>query len=233
MTFVEINDIEALQKAFDDNVCAIIIECVQGIGGINETNDAFIQTAYALCKKHKAIFIADEVQSGYGRTGDFFAFQQHNIKPDIITIAKGMGNGFPIGGVLVSDTFEAKYGMLGTTFGGNHLACAAGLAVLEIIERENLLQNSQKMGQYLINRAAKLKGIKNVKGRGLMIGLEFDSPIAELRKKLIFEEHIFTGSASNKNVLRLLPPLNITIDQIDQFIYSIDKTINTQCLLTI
>jgi len=157
------------------------------------------------------------VQSGYGRSGQFFAFQYHNIQPDIITTAKGMGNGFPIGGVLISDKIEAEFGMLGTTFGGNHLACTAALSVLDIIEKEDLINHVKVVNKYFLKQIHPLKQVKKVKGRGLMLGLEFDFEVAELRKKLIFQKHIFTGGANNKNLLRILPPLNITTAHIDLF----------------
>ena len=170
-----------------------------------------------LCKKYNTLFIADEVQSGYGRTGDFFAFQKHNIAPDIISMAKGMGNGFPVGGILIHPNIKASYGLLGTTFGGNHLACKAALSVLEVLEEERLMSNVKEVSTYFLNKSLNISNIKSVKGRGLMLGLEFDFPISELRKKLIFNHKIFTGSAKNPNLLRILPPLTVTKEHVDMF----------------
>jgi acetylornithine aminotransferase len=212
------DDTEALENELKKgDVAAVIFEVIQGVGGLDEASTEFYKKAYELCEKHGAILIADEVQAGYGRTGDFFAFQKHGIRPDIISMAKGMGNGFPIGGILIDNKIQAKYGMLGTTFGGNHLACAAGVAVLEIIEKEELIGNAKALFEYVKEHAAQIPQIKKVKGRGLMIGLEFDFEIASLRKKLLFEHHVFTGAASNKNLLRILPPLNIKKEQFDVF----------------
>jgi acetylornithine/N-succinyldiaminopimelate aminotransferase len=183
----------------------------------------FIKSASQLCKKHGAILIADEVQSGYGRTGEFFAFQKHGIRPDIISIAKGMGNGFPIGGILIDADIKAKPGMLGTTFGGNHLACAAGIAVLDVIAEEQLMPNAENLFEYVKEKAAKIGEIKRLKGRGLMLGLEFDFEVAGLRKELLFKHHIFTGAASNKKLLRILPPLNIKKEHFDSFFEALER----------
>ena len=215
---VAFGDAEALQAELKKgDGAAVIFEVVQGVGGLDEAATEFYKKAAELCKEHNSVLIADEVQAGYGRTGDFFAFQKHGIRPDIISIAKGMGNGFPIGGILIDKAIEPKYGMLGTTFGGNHLACAAGIAVLEIIEKEKLIENSKSLFEYVKERAAEIPQIKKLKGRGLMIGLEFDFEVAELRKDLLFRHQIFTGAASNKNLLRILPPLNIKKEQFDTF----------------
>jgi len=215
---LELGDLEGVEKALAKNdVCAVIIECIQGVGGLDESTNVFYEGVDALCKKHNTLFIADEVQSGFGRTGDFFAFQKYNVTPDIISIAKGMGNGFPIGGILIHPNIKASFGLLGTTFGGNHLACVASLTVLEVIEEEHLMQNAKEISAYFIEKAKEVSAIKNIKGRGLMLGLEFDFPIAELRKKLIFEHKIFTGSAKNPNLLRILPPLTIKKEHIDLF----------------
>ncbi|HUH47518.1 MAG TPA: aminotransferase class III-fold pyridoxal phosphate-dependent enzyme, partial [Arenibacter sp.] len=176
-----------------------------------------------LCKEHKVVLIADEIQCGYGRSGKFFAFQHYNIKPDIITVAKGMGNGFPMAGVLIHESIKASYGMLGTTFGGNHLACAAGLAVLEVIEKEGLIENSARLFEYFKTKAASIPQIKKIKGMGLMLGLEFDFEVSELRKKLIYDQHIFTGGANNKQLLRILPALNITKENVDHFFDALKK----------
>ena len=218
VTFLPFDDIKAFTKEIEKgDVCAVILEAIQGVGGLDEPSTEFYQEIAKLCKEHHVLLIADEVQSGYGRSGKFFAFQHHDIHPDIITIAKGMGNGFPIGGVLIHDSIKASYGLLGTTFGGNHLACAAALAVLEVIEQEFLIENTNKLYEYFISKAAKIPEVKRVKGRGLMIGLEFDFDVSELRKKLIYNQHLFTGGAKDKNVLRILPALNITKKHIDLF----------------
>ncbi|MDT0688177.1 aminotransferase class III-fold pyridoxal phosphate-dependent enzyme [Salegentibacter sp. F188] len=212
------DDTEALENELKKgDVAAVIFEVIQGVGGLDEASIEFYKKASQLCKKHGSILIADEVQAGYGRTGDFFAFQKHGIRPDIISMAKGMGNGFPIGGILIDNKIQAKSGMLGTTFGGNHLACAAGIAVLEIIEKEDLIGNAKGLFEYVKEHAAQIPQIKKVKGRGLMIGLEFDFEIASLRKQLLFEHKVFTGAASNKKLLRILPPLNIKKEQFDVF----------------
>lgn len=215
---LELGDLVVLEKALAKNdVCAVIIECIQGVGGLDESNTAFYEGVDLLCKKYNTCFIADEVQSGFGRTGDFFAFQKYNVTPDIISIAKGMGNGFPIGGILIHKNIKASYGLLGTTFGGNHLASVASSTVLEVIEEENLMQNVKEISAYFLEKAKEISEIKNIKGRGLMLGLEFDFPIAELRKKLIFNQQIFTGSAKNPNLLRILPPLTIKKEHVNAF----------------
>ncbi|MFY0652881.1 MAG: aspartate aminotransferase family protein [Cyclobacteriaceae bacterium] len=208
---VDLNDIEATEEALKGNdIAAVIIEGIQGIGGIHIPNQEFTTELSSLCKKHGTILILDEIQSGYGRSGKFFAHQHFDIQPDIITVAKGMGNGYPIGGVLIKPEVEAWFGMLGTTFGGNQLACAAALAVLEVIEEEKLVENAKSLEAIQVELFSKLPGIKEVRGLGLMTALEFDFPVAPIRKILVFEHGIFTGSASNPNVLRFLPPLNIT-----------------------
>ncbi|WP_272024102.1 aspartate aminotransferase family protein [Olleya namhaensis] len=213
---LKLGDLEGVEKALAKNdVCAVIIECIQGVGGLDESTTVFYEGVDALCKKYNTCFIADEVQSGFGRTGDFFAFQKYNVTPDIISIAKGMGNGFPIGGILIHPNIKASFGLLGTTFGGNHLACVASSTVLEVIEEEHLMQNAKDISAYFIEKAKEISAIKNIKGRGLMLGLEFDFPIAELRKKLIFDHKIFTGSAKNPNLLRILPPLTIKKEHVD------------------
>ncbi len=222
--FVELGDLLAVENALEKkDVCAVIIEVIQGVGGLDESTTVFYQGLEQLCKKHHTLLIVDEVQSGFGRTGDFFAFQKHNITPDIISMAKGMGNGFPIGGILTHPTIKASFGLLGTTFGGNHLACAASLAVLKVIEEENLLQNSKEISYYFEEKASTIPSIKTIKGRGLMLGMEFDFPIGALRKKLIFKHHIFTGSAKNPNLLRILPPLTVQKKHIDVFFEALKK----------
>ncbi|MGW8122837.1 aspartate aminotransferase family protein [Roseivirga echinicomitans] len=226
VVFVSLNDLQALTEAFDDEVAGVIIEGIQGVAGLYTPNDAFLAKARELCDKHEAVLIIDEVQSGVGRTGKFFAHQHSVVRADIITMAKGMGNGFPVGCVLISPEIESWHGMLGTTFGGNHLACAASLAVLEVIEEEHLLKNATKMGAYLETELNKIEAVSEVRGKGLMIGAEFDFDVAALRKALIFEHGIFTGSASNKNTIRLLPPLNISKAELDQFLAALNKELN-------
>ncbi|WP_422091968.1 aspartate aminotransferase family protein [Tenacibaculum ovolyticum] len=225
--FFELGDLQSVEKALQKaDVCAVIIECIQGVGGLDESTTTFYQSLGKLCKQYKALFIADEVQSGFGRTGDFFAFQKHNITPDIISMAKGMGNGFPIGGILIHPSIEASYGLLGTTFGGNHLACVASLTVLTILKEEKLLKNASIISEYFIKKAAEIPVIKKIKGRGLMLGIEFNFPIASLRKELIFKHHIFTGSAKNPNLLRILPPLTIKKQHVDQFFDAVKKELS-------
>ncbi len=212
------NDIQATENALKKgDIAAIIIEGIQGIGGINIPEKSFLSELKSLTKKYEALLILDEIQSGYGRSGEFFAFQHFNIKPDLITIAKGMGNGFPVGGVLIKPEIEPWYGMLGTTFGGNHLACAAAIAVLDVMQEENLIENSKTVGNYLIEKLSEISSDYEVRGKGLMIGIEFKFPIKELRRKLLLEFGIFTG-VSGQNIIRLLPPLNLTIQEADQFL---------------
>lgn len=220
IVFVELNNEAALEQAMDDTVCAVIVEGIQGVGGICIPSVSFLKKIEMLSKKTGALLILDEVQSGYGRSGKFFAHQYAGIKPDLITVAKGMGNGFPVAGVLVSSKIKPTHGMLGTTFGGNYLACAAAIAVLEIIEKENLVENALKMGNYLMDELKKSDDIKEVRGLGLMIGVEFDFPSTDFRNELLSEYKIFTGSASNKNVLRILPALNISKEEVDYFLSS-------------
>ena len=216
--FINLGDLVSVEKALVKNdVCAVIVEIIQGIGGLYESTAEFYQGLSKLCKKYNSILIADEVQSGFGRTGDFFAFQKHNIMPDIISMAKGMGNGFPIGGILIHPTIKASLGLLGSTFGGNHLACAASLAVLNVLESQDLMQNVKDVSEYFIEKAQLLSKVNAVKGRGLMLGLEFDFNVSELRKRLVFKHHIFTGSAKNLNLLRILPPLTVQKHHIDLF----------------
>lgn len=224
--FVALGDLKAVEDILKkQKTCAVIIECIQGVGGLNESTSSFYQGLAVLCKAYNTLLIADEVQAGFGRTGDFFSFQKHHIQPDIISMAKGMGNGFPIGGILIHPSIKASFGLLGTTFGGNHLACSAALTVLEVIEQEKLLENVNEVSKYFIEKAFKVSKIKAIKGRGLMLGLEFDFPIADLRKKLIHKHHIFTGSAKNPNLLRILPPLTITKDHVDDFFNALKKVL--------
>nr|WP_299387433.1 aminotransferase class III-fold pyridoxal phosphate-dependent enzyme [Allomuricauda sp.] len=227
VTFLPLNDFDAFKNALEkDSYCAVIIEPIQGVGGLDEPTSDFFQFIEKQCKIHNVVLIADEVQSGFGRSGKFFAFQHHGIRPDIISIAKGMGNGFPVGGVLIHESFKASYGLLGTTFGGNHLACAAVLAVLEVLEQEALISNAAQVGQYLKEKAQEIPQVKKVKGRGLMIGLEFDFEVAELRKKLIHGQHMFTGGAKNKRLLRILPALNIDHSHIDLLMEALKKELS-------
>ena len=220
-----LNDIDALQTALStEEVAAVLVEGIQGVGGCRVPDPEFLQKAGQLCKEHKALFILDEVQSGYGRSGKFFAHQYAGIRPDVITVAKGMGNGFPVGGVLISPEHKPWHGMLGTTFGGNYLACAAGLAVLEIMEKEHLTENAATVGGYLIKELSSITTIKEVRGKGLMIGLEFDEPIVALRKKLLFEEKIFTG-VTGTHVIRILPPLTLTKKEADRFLETFARVV--------
>jgi len=218
VTFLSFEDFEGFETEIKkDDVCAVILEAIQGVGGLDEPSGIFYRQIAALCKKYGVVLIADEVQSGFGRSGSFFAFQHHGIEPDIITIAKGMGNGFPVGGVLIHKNIKASYGLLGTTFGGNHLACTAVLAVLEVLEEENLIENAHRMGIYFKEKALKIPQVKEIKGRGLMLGLKFEFEVAELRKRLIYNQHIFTGGAKDKYVLRILPALTIKEKDLDHF----------------
>ncbi len=225
VTYLPLNDLPAWEKELaKGDVCAVILECIQGVGGIQLATEEFAQGLAAACKKHGTILICDEIQCGYGRSGKFFAHQWLGIRPDIITVAKGIANGFPMGGVLISPNFKPVYGQLGTTFGGNHLACAAALAVLDVFEEEHLVENARVVGDYLINEIKQLNNdrIKDVRGRGLMIGIDLDVPHQEVRKPLIYEQHCFTGCAGT-NILRLLPPLCLTKAEADDFITRLKK----------
>lgn len=217
VTFLPLNDLAAFEAELDKgNVAAVIVECIQGVGGIRMATADFMQGLRKACDKTGTVLICDEIQCGYGRSGKFFAHQHLGVKPDIITCAKGIGNGFPMGAVIISPKFEAVYGMLGTTFGGNHLACTAALAVLDVIEQEQLVDNAAKVGAYLMEELKKLQQtdahIVDVRGEGLMIGIEYDQPIKALRNALVHDEHVFTGAAST-NILRLLPPLTLSLDE--------------------
>ena len=222
------NDIEAVKKQFDKgNIAGIIIEGIQGVGGVHVPNPDFLLEISELCKKNGAKLILDEVQSGYGRTGKFFAHQWvEGLVPDLITMAKGMGNGYPIGGVLIHPEIKASYGLLGTTFGGNHLACAAGLAVLEIIEFENLMEKALEAGEFLIENLSNINGVTEVRGKGLMIGVDLDQESAPIRSGLVSKYKIFTGSSAGKHTIRLLPPLNIEINQLSSFLISLKEILN-------
>ncbi|MBQ1276607.1 MAG: aminotransferase class III-fold pyridoxal phosphate-dependent enzyme [Flavobacteriales bacterium] len=215
-TIVALNDIEAVRKELAvGDVCAVIIEGIQGVGGMGLASDEFMKALAVECKKAGVKLILDEVQSGCGRTGRYFAFQHYDIMPDIISVAKGIGNGFPMAGILIAPDIEARHGMLGTTFGGNHLACAAGSAVIDVIMEEHLMENAARVGAYAAEKLSGLPHVVAVKGRGLMLGVEFDEPIAAIRRALVFDKHIFTGAASNPCMIRILPPLCISEKDID------------------
>lgn len=221
--YLPLNDEAAMKAELQKgDVCAVIIEGIQGVGGIRIPSESFLKALRQTCDETKTILILDEIQSGYGRSGKFFAHQYAGIRPDLISIAKGIGNGFPMGAVLINPMFTPVFGELGTTFGGNHLACTAALAVLDVMEQEHLVDNAAKVGAYLLSELKKIGGIQEVRGRGLMIGLEFDRPIKSLREHLIYDEHVFTG-ASGTNVLRLLPPLCVSMEQADQFVFRLKK----------
>ena len=227
-TFVAMGDIDAVRAEIaKGDVTAVIIEGIQGVGGVQIPSPAFLQQLQQLCNETGTTLILDEIQSGCGRSGKFFAHQWAGIKPDIITQAKGIGNGFPVGVVLISPKFQAVYGELGTTFGGNHLACAAVEAVLDVMEAENLLDNVNTVGDWLLAELKKIDGIKEVRGQGLMIGIEFDEPVKDIRRRLLFEERVFTG-VSGTNTIRLLPPLTLTMEQAVLFIDKFKKTLKTE-----
>ncbi|MBU79608.1 MAG: aspartate aminotransferase family protein [Flavobacteriales bacterium] len=226
VTFINLNDSKTLKNEIKKgDVCAVLLESIQGYGGLDEPDKDFVLLINSLCKKYNSCLIADEVQSGFGRTGKFFAFQEYEIKPHFICMAKGMGNGFPVGGLLINSTIKSEHGMLGTTFGGNHLACVASLTVLNVIEKEDLQQNAREIGNYFIENAKQIPEIINIKGKGLMLGIEFNYEVKEIRKKLIYDKKIFTGSSGNKNLLRILPPLTIKKKHIDIFFESLKEVI--------
>ena len=223
--FLPLDDIDAVRRVLSKgDVCAAIIEGIQGVGGIRVPRPDFLQQLSEACRQTGTVLILDEIQSGYGRSGRFFAHQYAGIRPDLITVAKGMGNGFPVGGVLISPMFKPVYGMLGTTFGGNHLACAASLAVLDVIEEEHLVDNAAQVGGYLLEELGKIPQIKEVRGQGLMIGLEFEEPVKELRSRLLFDRHVFTG-VSGANTIRLLPPLCLTVAEADEFLAALREEV--------
>lgn len=227
--FPQLNDIGQVRDLLkNEDVCAVIIEGIQGVGGIRVPEVEFLKQLSEECKKTGTILILDEIQSGYGRSGKFFAHQYAGIRPDLITVAKGMGNGFPVGAVLISPAFEPSHGLLGTTFGGSHLACAAAISVLDIIKAEQLVANAEKTGQYLIEELRKIPQIKEVRGLGLMIGLEFENSVTDIRNRLLFEKKIFTG-ASGSNIIRLLPPLCLTKQDANIFLASLKEITSLHC----
>ena len=230
VTFLPLNDLEAWESELSKgDVCACILECIQGVGGIRMATEEFAKGLEQACKRYGTILICDEIQCGYGRSGKFFAHQYLGIRPDIITMAKGMGNGFPIGGLLIAPHFEAVYGQLGTTFGGNHLACMAAISVLEVMKEENLIENAEVVGDYLMGRLQELalidKQIVDVRGRGLMVGIELSCDVKPIRDRMVYHYHCFTG-VSGKNILRLLPPLCITKEEINEFITILHQVLN-------
>lgn len=226
--FLPFNDEEVLQNYFEKNgetVCAVIIEGIQGVGGINAANESFLQLIRKLCDEYNAVFIADSVQCGYGRTGKFYSHDYAGVNADIYTMAKGMGNGFPVAGISIAPHIHSKYFMLGTTFGGNHLACAAALAVLEVMEKENLISNADEVGNYLFTEIEKIKELKNLRGKGLMIGFDVTHGLKDLKKNLLMKHHIFTGEAK-PNVIRLLPSLALTKSDADRFLSALREEIS-------
>ncbi|GAB3991485.1 aminotransferase class III-fold pyridoxal phosphate-dependent enzyme [Spirosoma daeguense] len=226
VTFLPYNDVEAAKAGITSETCAVIIEGIQGVGGIQMATDEFLQALRQRCDETGTILILDGVQCGYGRSGKFFSHQFSGIEADIISMAKGMGNGFPIGGILISPKFKASYGLLGTTFGGNHLACTAAVAVLDIMKEEGLMENAARMGEYFMNGIRQIGGYKELRGRGLMIGIEYDFPVEALRKTLLFEHKQFTGVAG-KTIIRLLPSLAVGVDEADQFLEALEACLKT------
>lgn len=225
--FLPFNDEVALEECFTEHgndISSVIVEGIQGVGGINIASDSFLQKIRSLCNQYNAVYIADSVQCGYGRTGLFFAHDHSGVSADIYTMAKGMGNGFPVGGIVIAPHLKAVHGMLGTTFGGNHLACTAALAVLEVIEQDNLMANAEQTGNYLLSRLAEIEGLENVRGRGLMIGFDVPEELKDLRKNLLNKHKVFTGEAK-PNVIRLLPSLALTIEQANEFLSALETEI--------
>lgn len=226
VVFLPFNDIESVRETLlRKDVSSVIIEGIQGIGGIRVPEPSFLQNLSKICEETGTVLILDEIQSGYGRSGRFFAHQYAGIRPDMITVAKGMGNGFPVSGMLIAPKFEAVHGQLGTTFGGNHLACAAAIAVADVIKAENLVENAAEVGAFLMEELKKLRQVKEVRGHGLMIGVEFAEPVKSMRDKLLFEEKVFTG-VTGTHVFRLLPPLSVTMEEAKEFLRKFINTIN-------
>lgn len=223
--FLPLNDQKAIEENLDEDVCAVIVEGTQGVAGIQVPDPDFLQALEKRCKAFGIVLILDEIQSGYGRTGKFFAHQHSGIRPDLITVAKGMGNGFPVAGLLISPEFKAEKEQLGTTFGGNYLACVAALSVLEVLENENLIENAAVTGELLKNELNQIAGIRTVRANGLMIGIELEEPVSEKRQKLVYEHGLFTGSAANKNTIRLLPALNIGPQQVDECVTALKQVL--------
>jgi len=229
ITFLELNEVTKVEAELaKGDEAAVIVEGIQGIGGIYVPNPGFLEALQMLCRQHGSLLILDEIQSGYGRSGRFFAFQHSQVEPDIISMAKGMGNGFPIGGILIHSDLPAKKGMLGTTFGGNHLACAAGIAVLEVMRQENLVGNAEKMGNFLLSQLKSAGLFEEVRGKGLMIGLQMNQAAAPVRKKLLFEKQVFVGSAAQPDTLRLLPPLGIEESHCKQLVEALTAVLKKE-----
>ena len=226
VTFIDLNDVETLKRELSgEEYAAVIVEGIQGVGGIRIPTGEFLRAAREVCDQTGTLLILDEIQSGYGRSGKFFAYQYAGIEPDMITMAKGMGNGFPVAGVLIRKSIKAEKGMLGTTFGGNHLACAAGIAVLDVIKDEQLVENADRVGGYLMERLKVLNGVIEVRGKGLMVGVDIDIPHSIFRRRLLVNQHVITGN-SGKNTLRLLPPLCITREEVDEFVARFKQVMN-------
>lgn len=228
IVFLPHNDLKALNDAFQqygDEICAVIIEGIQGVGGIKPASDEFLQLIRSLCDTHNAVYIADSVQCGYGRSGNFYSHDYAGVNADIYTMAKGMGNGFPVAGISIASKFKPWHGMLGTTFGGNHLACAAALSVLEVIDEDNLLANASTIGEYLMTELSKFEQVREVRGKGLMIGIDLPEELSHVKKDLLFKHHIFTGEAK-PNVIRLLPALNLSKTHADRFLEAFNSILN-------
>ncbi|MDD6003938.1 MAG: aminotransferase class III-fold pyridoxal phosphate-dependent enzyme [Bacteroidales bacterium] len=221
--WANLNDIESVKKVIDSDVAAVIVEGIQGVGGVQIASDEFLKQLRELCTQNGTMLIIDEIQCGYGRSGKFFSHQYSGVKADIITMAKGIANGFPVGAVMIDPNIPAKFGMLGTTFGGNHLGCAAAIATADVMAKHNYVDNAAKMGAYLMGKLKGHKAIKDLRGRGLMIGIETFADAAEIRKRLLFDEHIFTGFSGGVNTIRLIPPLCITEKEIDRFVEAFDR----------
>lgn len=221
--WASLNDIESVKKVIDSDVAAVIVEGIQGVGGVQIATDEFLKQLRELCTQNGTMLIIDEIQCGYGRSGKFFSHQYSGVKADIITMAKGIANGFPVGAVMIDPNIPAKFGMLGTTFGGNHLGCAAAIATADVMAKYNYVDNAAKMGAYLMDKLKGHKAIKDLRGRGLMVGIETIADAAEIRNKLLFDEHIFTGFSGGVNTIRLIPPLCITEKEIDRFVEAFDR----------